>query len=144
MRASVVRAAKPAGSCRRYLSRTTGRLSDVQFRIPSVIPSKPKYPLKDFERQSPVTALRKPGIELLDTGARSEILTHPGHGFLASIGCINLTSTLADGLDDIPFEDSRDRVIAAIDDLRAYLSEHFPSHGGRAIPKARIVIEDGN
>jgi hypothetical protein len=85
----------------------------------------------------------KPGIELLDTGARSEILIHPGHGFLASIGCINLTSQLGDGSDDIPFEDSRDRVITAIDDLRAYLGAEFPRHGGRAIPRARIVVEDG-
>ena len=37
----------------------------------------------------------KPGIELLNTGARSEILIHPGHGFLASIGCINLHRNLA-------------------------------------------------
>lgn len=83
----------------------------------------------------------KPGIELLDTGARREILIHPGHGFLASIGCINLTSALGDGSDDIPFEDSRDRVIAAIENLRDYLGNDFPRHNGRAIPRAKIVIE---
>ncbi|WP_380784855.1 hypothetical protein [Sphingomonas sp. R86521] len=83
----------------------------------------------------------KPGIELLDTGARREILIHPGHGFLSSIGCINLTAALADGGDDIQFEDSRDRVIAAIEDLRAYLAGEFPQYNGRAIPRARIVIE---
>lgn len=85
----------------------------------------------------------KPGIELLDTGARREILIHPGHGFLASIGCINLTSPLSEGTDDIPFEDSRDRVIAAINDMRDYLGADFPRHNGRLIPRARIVIEEG-
>lgn len=84
----------------------------------------------------------KPGIELLDTGARREILIHPGHGFLASIGCINLTAALADGGDDIPFEDSRDRVIAAIKDLSDFLESDFPKHNGRVIPRARIVIEE--
>lgn len=85
----------------------------------------------------------KPGVELLDTGARREILIHPGHGFLASIGCINLVGPLRDGSDDIPFRDSRDRVIAVIDDLRAYLGAAFPRHNGRTIPGARIVIEEG-
>lgn len=85
----------------------------------------------------------KPGIGLLDTGARREILIHPGHGFLASIGCINLTAPLGDGSDDIPFADSRDRVIAAIDNIRAFLRDDFPNHNGRAIPRARVIIEDG-
>jgi hypothetical protein len=84
----------------------------------------------------------KPGVELLDTGARSEILVHPGHGFLASIGCINLTSDLRSGSDDIPFVDSRDRVIAAINDLRNFLGANFPQHNGHAIPRAWVVIEE--
>jgi hypothetical protein len=84
----------------------------------------------------------KPGIELLHTGARREILVHPGHGFLASIGCINLSAELASGATDIPFEDSRDRVIAAIDDLRAFLGADFPKYNGRSIPRAWVMIED--
>lgn len=84
----------------------------------------------------------KPGVELLDTGARREILVHPGHGFLASIGCINLTAPLADGSTDIPFVDSRDRVIAAIDNLKAFLSNDFPKYNGRGIPQAWVIIED--
>lgn len=83
----------------------------------------------------------KPGLELTDTGNRREILVHPGHGFLASIGCINLTAPLADGATDIPFVDSRDRVIAAIDDLRAFLGDTFPHHNGRPILNAHVVID---
>jgi hypothetical protein len=84
----------------------------------------------------------KPGIELLDTGARSEILIHPGHGFLSSVGCINLTSSLASGDSDIAFANSRDRVIAVITDLQTYLGNEFPRYNGRLIPRASIVIED--
>lgn len=84
----------------------------------------------------------KPGIELLQTGARTEILIHPGYGFLASVGCINLTAPLPDGRTDIPFTDSRDRVIAVIDDLRGYLGADFPKRNGRPIPRAWVIIED--
>lgn len=83
----------------------------------------------------------KPGLELLDTGARDDILVHPGHGFLASIGCINLTASLDGPAVDIPFVDSRTRVIAVIEDLKAFLGADFPRHNGRAIPRAHIVID---
>lgn len=95
------------------------------------------YRISDDSDQTP-----KPGIELLDTGARTEILVHPGHGFLASIGCINLTAPLEDGDDDIPFADSRDRVIAAIDDLRSFLGDAFPRRNGHPIPRAWVVIDE--
>ena len=84
----------------------------------------------------------KPGLELLNTAARSDILIHPGHGFLASIGCINLTADLPDGTADITFPDSRDRVIAAIDDLRSYCGASFPKYNGRGIPRAWVVTDD--
>lgn len=83
----------------------------------------------------------KPGLGLLDTGARDDILVHPGHGFLSSIGCINLTAPLGGAAQDIPFIDSRTRVIAAIDDLKAFLGVDFPRHNGRAIPGACVEIE---
>jgi hypothetical protein len=78
---------------------------------------------------------------LLSTGNRTEILIHPGHGFLASIGCINLTAKLASGKSDIPFVDSRDRVIGAIQDLRSYLGSSFPHYNGHPIGRATIVID---
>lgn len=83
----------------------------------------------------------KPGLALLNTGARRAILVHPGHGFLASVGCINLTAPLAGPAEDVPFLDSRGRVIAAIEDLKAYLGASFPRRNGRSIPNARVVIE---
>jgi hypothetical protein len=85
----------------------------------------------------------KPGLELLKsgTGNRSEILVHPGHGFLASVGCINLTAPLSSANTDIPFVDSRDRVIAAIDDLKAFSGNRFPHHNGQPIANAFVVID---
>lgn len=83
----------------------------------------------------------KPGLELRQTGNRSEILVHPGHGFLASIGCINLTRALASGNTDIPFVDSRDRVIAAISDLQTFAGTAFPHHNGQPIDNAWVVID---
>lgn len=86
------------------------------------------------------TTLTKP--ELRNTSARTSILVHPGHGFLASIGCINLTDRLDDGSVDIPFADSRDRVVAVIDDLKDYLGDAFPHRNGIDIPHASVEIID--
>lgn len=83
----------------------------------------------------------KPGLELLNTGNRTEILVHPGHGFLSSIGCINLCARLTSANADMPFVDSRDRVIAVIDDLRAYIGARFPHYNGQSIENAWVVID---
>ena len=87
------------------------------------------------------TALRRPGIELLGTAPRSEILIHPGIGFLASVGCINLATRLPNADEPISFAGSRRRVIALIDDLAAFLGASFPTRNGRPIPRAHAVIE---
>jgi hypothetical protein len=83
----------------------------------------------------------KPGLELRHTGNRSEILVHPGHGFLASVGCINLTAPLKSASTDIPFVDSRDRVIAAINDLTTFAGASFPHHNDQPIANAWVVID---
>jgi len=83
----------------------------------------------------------KPGLELRHTGNRSEILVHPGHGFLASVGCINLTEPLPSAATDIPFVNSRDRVIAAINDLKAFAGAAFPHFNGQPIADATVVID---
>jgi hypothetical protein len=96
------------------------------------------YLVSDDPDQTP-----KPGLDLLrsHTGNRSDIFIHPGHGFLASVGCINLTGALAGASIDIPFIDSRDRVIAAINDLKAFAGSSFPHHNGHPIAQAWIVID---
>jgi hypothetical protein len=84
----------------------------------------------------------RPGIELNETGARAEILIHPGQNFLSSIGCINLTKNLADGKKEMNFPESRRRVIAVIDDMAKFLDDKFPKSDGKRIPDAFVVIDE--
>lgn len=63
-----------------------------------------------------------PGVLLRDTGARTGILLHPGHSpnlYLSSIGCFNLTKPLGSA-DKMDFWESRARVIAIIESLKAF------------------------
>jgi hypothetical protein len=85
-----------------------------------------------------------PGIELLGTGNRTDIIIHPGKDrFLSSVGCINLCTRLRDAQEIINYPGSRRRVIALIEDMKAFLGG-IPGRGDRAIPNASIVIdEDG-
>lgn len=87
------------------------------------------------------TALPRPGIELGQTGRRTEILIHPARGFLWSVGCINPSNPLPDGNSVIDFSDSRRRTVALIDDMAAYIGARFPERNGRRIANAWAVIE---
>lgn len=84
----------------------------------------------------------RPGIELKETGKRSEILIHPAQGFLSSEGCLHPSRPLASGRGRIDFVESRKRVIAIIEDLRALLGTKFPTRDGVRIPDAWAVVED--
>jgi hypothetical protein len=90
------------------------------------------------ERQG---AKPKPSFELKDTGDRTEILLHPGHDFLASIGCINPCTSLPDANEDIDYAPSRKRVIAIIEDMKAHVGAAFPTTNEKEIPKAFIVVD---
>jgi hypothetical protein len=84
-----------------------------------------------------------PGLLLERTGQRSAILIHPGHPpklYLSSIGCLNPTKPLR-AADNMNFVESRARVIALIDDLRAFSPQSFNSARNTRIPKAFVVIE---
>jgi hypothetical protein len=83
----------------------------------------------------------KPGLELTATGKRSEILIHPGQGFLSSIGCINPCTNLPTANEPIDYVGSRQRVIAIIEDLKEFLGNTFPKTNGKKIPKAFVVID---
>lgn len=83
----------------------------------------------------------KPGIELLKTERRSEILIHPGVNFLSSIGCINPNKGVAGASSDMVFTESRTRTIALIEDMKSFLGSDFPTRNGRSIPKASVVID---
>jgi hypothetical protein len=83
-----------------------------------------------------------PGIGLTGTGARTAILIHPAHhrgGYLSSIGCLNPAAGLRDATSRIVLADSRARVIAIIDGMRAKLGPRFPRSG--LVPDAVVVID---
>ena len=100
-----------------------------------------KYVTIGYKDSESTSAKPKPGLELKATGQRSEILIHPGQGFLASIGCINPCTSLPNAAEMIDFVPSRKRVIAIIDDLKAFTDRTFPATNGKRIPNAFVVID---
>src|SRR6185295_10579007 len=92
-----------------------------------------KYVTFGFKNSESETAKPKPGFELNSTGQRAEILVHPGHGFLASIGCINPCTSLPKATEMITYASSRKRVISLIEDMKAFLGGDFPAKNGKKI-----------
>jgi hypothetical protein len=100
-----------------------------------------KYVTIGYKLSDSPSAKPKPGIELNETGKRSEILIHPGQGFLASVGCINPCTSLPNASELIDYAPSRKRVIAIIENLKEFLGSDFPTKNGKKIPRALIVID---
>jgi hypothetical protein len=100
-----------------------------------------KYDTYGYREEENPHVKPKPGLELTNTGKRSEILIHPGIGFLASVGCINLCKTLPDADEAISYPGSRKRVIAVIEDMKTFLGSSFPKKNGHKITNAHVVIE---
>lgn len=84
----------------------------------------------------------RPGIELTETGTREEILIHPAMGFLSSEGCIHPSAALRNGQSDIVHADSRARVIALIEAMKAFTGAQWPGKDGHRIPGCFCVIDD--
>jgi hypothetical protein len=122
---------RPAGNNRRV----------EEGRYPLFTQDGVRYVTIGFKNSESNSATPKPGIELKETGQRSEILIHPGQGFLASIGCINPCTSLPNAAEMIDFVPSRKRVIAIIDDLKAYAGAVFPTRNGKKILNAFVVID---
>jgi hypothetical protein len=99
------------------------------------------YATLDYSSSTDPDAEPKPAIEVMDTGDRYDILIHPGQDFLASVGCINLCTSLPDASEPITYASSRKRVIAVIANLKSYLGAQFPQSNGKEIPKAFVVID---
>jgi len=122
---------KPAGNNRRV----------KEGRYPLFTQDGAKYVTIGFKDSESRSAKPKPGLELKETGQRAEILIHPGQGFLASVGCINPCASLPNAAEMIDFAPSRKRVIAIINNLKAYVGGAFPTRNGRKIPNAFVVID---
>lgn len=101
----------------------------------------PEYKTNGY-RQDLQIAPAMPGIELLGTGGRTDIIIHPGKDrFLSSIGCINLCTRLPDAQEIINYPGSRRRVIALIEDMKAFLGG-IPGGGDQPIANASVVIDE--
>lgn len=122
---------KPAGNNRRI----------EEGRYPLFTQNGTKYVTIGYKNSESTSAKPKPGIELKQTGDRTEILIHPGQGFLSSIGCINPCTSLPDANEMIDFVPSRNRVIAIINDLKEFTGPSFPTMNGKAIVNAFVVVE---
>ena len=122
---------KPAGNNRRI----------EEGRYPLFTQDGAKYVTIGYKESESTSAKPKPGIELKETGSRSEILIHPGQGFLSSIGCINPCTSLPNANEMIDFVPSRKRVIAIINDLTAFTGAAFPKTNGKKIVNAFVVAE---
>ena len=100
-----------------------------------------KYVTFGYKNSASSSAIPRPGVELRGCAPRTEILIHPGRGFLSSVGCINLCTNLPDSREPITFTSSRRRVISMIDDMDNFLGAAFPTKNERKIPNASVVIE---
>ena len=101
----------------------------------------PHYATNGYKDSQSPSATPRPAMELKGTGDRTDILIHPGNGFLSSIGCINPTSALPKATTMIDYVPSRKRVIDIIEDLKAYADTGFPNANGKRIPIAWVVID---
>lgn len=93
---------------------------------------------------SVVAAAPMPAIRLLETGRRTGILIHPVYPpddklYVASVGCLNPTRPLSPE-QSAGFWDSRQRVIAIIDSLRAFRPEAFAAAVPTPIVGATVTI----
>jgi hypothetical protein len=119
-----------------------GKRIEAGRRYPLWTQDGTKYDTIGYVQDESTNARPKPGIELKETGARTEILIHPGvNSFLSSVGCINLCTSLPHSGERIDYPGSRRRVIALIEDMKAFLGAAFPSQNSKRIPNAWAVID---
>jgi len=88
----------------------------------------------------------KPAIGLggrgASMGSRDGILVHPASGTGSTIGCINLGPEITGPDTRLVMRDSLRRVVAVIDDLKAYAGSRFPGPDSEAVPDAFVMIVD--
>jgi hypothetical protein len=83
-----------------------------------------------------------PAIALAATGRRSGILIHPAHPpnlFLSSIGCFNPSGPLGSA-QSMDFFDSRSRVVALLESLKAYAPQAFAHEVMTRIGSAVAIV----
>jgi hypothetical protein len=95
-----------------------------------------------YARPGNISVRPWPCIGVENTGSRSGVLIHCAAGYLMSIGCINLTSNVANARTDLLFSDSWSRVTALIESIKSHLAQNFPNNNGAPLPATSLVIRD--
>lgn len=101
-----------------------------------------KYRTLDYTQSAMIGATPRPALRVGNTGHREGILIHPAQGFLWSVGCLNLTSPLNTGQDNINYVDSRSRVIALINNMAKLLKDKFPSSNNEETSAVLLIRDD--
>jgi hypothetical protein len=103
--------------------------------------SSPKYITIGYNKLVPAGGAKRPSLRLLKTDQREGILIHPGNKYLSSTGCLNPCKVLFNSSTQIDWVDSRDRMVAILEDLKAFAGPRFPRNNNEAIPDAFLVID---
>jgi len=99
-----------------------------------------KYKTIGYSTPANISVRPWPCLGVESTGSRSGILIHCAAGYLMSIGCINLTSNVANAQTNLLFSDSWSRVTALIDSVKSHLGGQFPGGNNQSLPKTSLVI----
>jgi hypothetical protein len=83
----------------------------------------------------------RPALQVGHSSEGAAVLVHPAGGYGSTLGCINLAGPLSGPRKNMTLADSISRVIAVIEDLRAYVGQSFPRKAGGRIADALILIE---
>ena len=83
-----------------------------------------------------------PAICIGETGSRSGLLIQPAAGYLMSIGTINLSTPLDGPSANITFPESRQKVVALIEAMKAKLGTSLPTASNVRIPNAWLFISE--
>ena len=101
-----------------------------------------RYRTTGYARPANIRVRPWPCVGVEDTGSRAGILIYCAAGYLMSIGCINLTSNVANARTELLFSDSWERVIALIDSIKSHLGADFPNSSNARLPRTSLVIRD--
>ena len=101
-----------------------------------------KYETIGYSTPANIKVRPWPCVGVENTGSRSGILIHCAAGYLMSIGCINLTSNVANAQTNLLFSDSWSRVTALINNIKSHLGGDFPADNNVRLPNTSLVIRD--
>lgn len=117
------------------------RIKAGTYRVSTHSGDGQRYVTNGYRPNAVYTSTKKPSLRFLDTDQRTGILIHPGQNFLSSVGCFNPCTQLPDATEPISWAGSLRRMIAIIEDLRAFSGGAFPNTNNVTVPNAHFVVD---